>query len=480
LAKTGIYAILTFYEASNLQILSNSLMNSKKPIKSKADILKFFYKASVPKNELLIGIEVERSAVFETDLSPVQYSGSSGYLAILKKLAEEVGWKIIEQDENGNITALKRGGSEIHIEFDGRIELVSKPRKGLFSLNREYQMHAREIDEISKEFGIQWVAMGWQPFAKTKDIKFVFPKKFNSASRHYTKQYPDFQKNIYKAWERKNDGIHVNFGYTSEKDAINKFQTLFKISPILVAMFANSPLSVGRFSGFFHKRLHSTYYCCPHRTRIQRAFLEEDFSFEKWVDYLLKLPMRRIDRKGKQIFVPLSFHDFLKNGYRRHNPRIEDFYLHIKSVWNEIRIKHYLEYRAFDTVPPHLILSIPAIIRALTLNSDVMRAVQKLVKNWSFSDHLEIREKVYKYALQAETPNGKKVLDLAKELLEIASFSLQERHNAMKHSVDASRYLWPIKEYIFVREQSPAEYVMEMWNGEWHRDPRKLLEWSKK
>ena len=78
-------------------------MNSKAPIKSKADILKFFHKASVPSNDLLIGIEVERSAVFEADLKPVQYSGTSGYLAILKKLVQEVGWKVTHQDENGNI-----------------------------------------------------------------------------------------------------------------------------------------------------------------------------------------------------------------------------------------------------------------------------------------------------------------------------------------------------------------------------------------
>lgn len=455
-------------------------MNSKKPIKSKSDIIQFFHDAAVPKKELLIGLEIERSAIFNKDLSPVQYSGASGYLAILKKLIEEVGWKIISQNENGNITALKRGGSEIHIEFDGRIELVSKPRKGLFSLNREYQMHAREINEISKEFGIQWVSIGWQPFAKTRDIKLAFPKNFNTASKHYVEQYPDFQKNIYEDWERKNNGIHVNFGYTSEKDAINKFQTLSKISPILLAMFANSPLSAGRFSGFLHRRLHSTFYCCPHRTRIQRAFFEEDFNFEKWIDYLLELPMRRIDRKGEQIFVPLSFNDFLKNGYKIYNPRIEDFYLHIKSVWSEIRIKHYLEYRGFDTVPPHLIPSVPAIIRATTLNSDVMKECQKLVKKWTFEDHLKMRERVSRYALQAETPGGGKMLDLAKELLEIASFALKERHRKMKHAVDASRFLWPIKEYIFVREQSPAEYIMEMWNGEWHRNPRKLIEWSEK
>ncbi len=454
-------------------------MKSRTPIRSKSDIVKFFHDASTPKNELLIGIEVERSAVFEKDLSPVQYSGTSGYLAILKKLVEEVGWKIIEQDENGNITALKRGESEIHIEFDGSIELVSKARKGLFSLNREYQMHAREIDEISREFGIQWVAMGWKPFAKTKEISFPFAKKVDTECRHYLKQYPDFQKNIFKTWTKKSAGIHVNFGYISEKDAINKFQTILKVSPILVAMFANSPLSVRRFSGFLDKRFYSTLHCCPHRTLIQKAFFEEGFSFERWIDYLLELPMRRIERNGKQILVPLLFRDFLKNGFKRHNPRIQDFYLHIKSVWSEVRMKHYLEYRGFDTVPPHLIPSVPAIIRALTLNADVMKECQKLVRKWTFADHLEMRENVYKHALQAKTPDGKRILDLAKELLEIASYSLKERHGKMKDRVDASRFLWPIKEYIFVREQSPAEYVMEMWDGEWHKNPRKLLEWSR-
>ena len=178
-------------------------MISKTPIKSKADILKFFHKSSVPNNDLLIGIEVERSAVFEADLKPVRYSGTSGYLAILKKLVQEVGWRVINKDEDGNITALKRGGSEIHIEFDGRIELVSKPRKGLFSLTREYQMHAREIDEISKEFGIKWVSMGWKPFSKTTEIDFAFPENFNTAVRHYRKQYPDFKGSTYKVWEKK-------------------------------------------------------------------------------------------------------------------------------------------------------------------------------------------------------------------------------------------------------------------------------------
>ena len=455
-------------------------MDSKTIIRSKSDILKFFHDAAARKKESLIGMEVERSGIYDADLSPVQYSGTSGYLAILKKLVEEVGWKIIKQDNNGNICALQRGGSEVQIEDDGRLELVGKPRKGLFSLCREYQMHASEIDEISKEFGVCWISMGWQPFAKSKEITYAFPNKNKTHHNHFQKYFPDFRKNIYQAWEKKNNGIHVNFGYSSEEDAIYKFQTLLKISPILTSMFGNSPLNIRKFSGFLINRPHTTFVCCPNRTQIQKLFFEENFNFEKWVNFLLDLPIRRITRKGKTIFVPLIFRDFLKNGYKRYTPRFEDFYIHIGSTWGEMRIKHYLEYRGFDTVPPHLVPSIPAIIRALTLNSDVMKECQNLVKKWKFIDHLEMREEVYKHALQTETPGGKKMIALAKELLEIASFSLKEQHREMKERIDASRFLWPIKEYIFVREQSPAEYVMEMWRGEWHQDPRKLLEWSNK
>ena len=248
-------------------------MNNKTPIHDKADILQFFQEASVPKKELLIGLEVERSGVYSKDLSPVRYSGDSGYLAILKKLVEEVGWKIISQDENGNITALKRGGSEIHTEDDGRLELVSKPRKGLYSLCREYEMHTREIDDISKEFGVRWLSMGTHPFAKKNDINYAFPDNAKKFHDHYGNYYPGWGKNAHIGIEKKNNGVHVNFGYSSEKDAIEKFQTLLKVSPILMAMFANSPINVNKFSGFLINRSRNISRCHPDKNNLQKIFL---------------------------------------------------------------------------------------------------------------------------------------------------------------------------------------------------------------
>jgi len=90
-------------------------MDGKTIIHSKKDILKFYQESAVSRRELLIGIEVEQSGVYSENLSPVPYSGKNGYLAILKKLVSEMGWKVVKE-EDGNIVSLKRGESYLHIE----------------------------------------------------------------------------------------------------------------------------------------------------------------------------------------------------------------------------------------------------------------------------------------------------------------------------------------------------------------------------
>ena len=54
-------------------------MKSKTIIRSKSDILKFFHDAAVPKKELLIGLEVERSGIFDADLIPIRGASMSSH-----------------------------------------------------------------------------------------------------------------------------------------------------------------------------------------------------------------------------------------------------------------------------------------------------------------------------------------------------------------------------------------------------------------
>jgi len=450
-------------------------------ISSVSDIIDLFLNSAVEKKDLMLGVEIEKSGIYSKNLKPVNYLDNGGYGDILKKLVSEVGWKIVEQDCDGNIFALKRGGSFVYIEGDGRLELATSPRKNLFELEREYKIHKKEIDEISKYFGVRWISMGWQPFAKVEDIKF--------SPKPRSKIFSYFFKNMSDINSKKNNAIHINFGYTSEKLAIKKFQTMYKIAPIITGMFACSPFDKSKFSGFFCNRLYYAQNFDLDRNGVKKIFFDKNFSFEKWVKYIISKRLfyivRKVDGKKTDILlddVNITFEDFLKNGYSKNNSKKfraneNDFWLHLKSVWNEVRIKQYIEFRTIDCVPPHLVKSTLAVIKGIAFDSESLDCAFDLLKNISFDDYCKLRDDVNKNALQAEY-NGIKVLDFAKELLNIASDGFKKILKKYPSHPDESRFLWPIKEYIFVREQSPAEAVMEMWENEWHKNPRKLLRWS--
>lgn len=449
-------------------------MPGNQRIANKQDLVEFFRRSATPTNRLRIGIEVERSAVYEKDLHPVSYLGKNGYLDILQKLVHEAGWSILRTDEKGYITALRRGESEIHIEGDGRLELASKARKKMENLYQEYRMHENEIQELGKQMDIRWIPMGLQPLSSLKSIKLAPMQRTKTLLKTVLPNNP-----LAMEYTKKVNGLHVNFGYTSEEDAAEKFRTLYCVSPIIMAIFSNSPLRAGRFSGYMSYARKISYEQAPERTRAQRIFFEKDFSFEHWAQYLMSLPMTYIERKGNIIpMIQMTFGDFMEKGFGRLHAKQCDLLLHLKSLWNEVRLKSHMEFRNIEALPPSLIPSAPALIRGLTRKPEMMQAVRELTSAWTFEDHLQVRENVYKHALQAEVPGGKKILPLAKELLEIASESLKDIYQKGKSRTDLSRMLWPIKEYVFVREQSPAEYVMEMWNGPWHKNPYKLLDWA--
>ena len=42
---------------------------------------------------------------------------------------------------------------------------------------------------------------------------------------------------------------------------------------------------------------------------------------------------------------------------------------------------------------------------------------------------------------------------------------------------DESVFLAPLKEQIHIKEKSPAEELVEKWEKEWNKDPKRLIEW---
>jgi glutamate--cysteine ligase len=445
-------------------------MKSTERIHSLDELVAYYHRVNWERN-LYVGIEWERSGIYRDTFAPVQYEGDNGYNAVLHKLVEEAGWGIVEEDE-GNIYELQRGETRITLEGDGRLELAGSPQEDLHDLARELRLHNSEVVEMGNVFGIGWLSLGMQPFHANEEIPMLKKRRYRILQDI---GYPAFMATMTKRL----DGITANLSYVNEDNAVRKAQVAFRILPIVGAMFACSPFDRAKRSLHMDERRFCIQNHAPQRTGIPRNILDSSFSFLDWMEYYAELPVVLVPN-GKGYERPknsFTFEEWMRNGYGGLFPTLADFDQHVKTTWSDIRLRpSYLEYRVADSVPFRFIMAIPALMKGLLFDSESWEQVTALTEHWSYEDVLSADQQAWKTGLQTEV-HGKKLLTYAQELITIANEKLHgfERFNAKEE--DESIYLAPLKEQIFIREKSPAEEIVSLFEGEWNGDLNRILEW---
>lgn len=440
------------------------------------DLKKFFHNSINLKKKKLIGIEAEKIGLNSKTGKSAKYTGKNGYLAILGKIYEELGWKITKQ-EGKFILQMERCGASLNLESDGRIELAGSTHESIHDLAREFRIHQNEITEISKACGVDWLGIGYHPVSKNQDIEDL-PVERKDQIVNYLKDIKERSRNDFGlAWYKKTAGIHVNIDYFSEYDFALKAKTFYRLVPILIAIFANSPFSKKEFTGFMSYRYHVTLNTGIERFRIDKKLYESEFSFDDWLEHVLSLPVLFLKKGENWINPQMSFAAFMERGYRGHIATQSDYEMHTKSLWKDIKLKNVIELRCFDSLPPSLVPAVAALIKGLAYDSEALNAARELTKNWSFVDYQSLQEDAAKYGLQASY-QGTKLLEFAKELISIAESALKKERIVDAYGHDESKFLEPIKEYIFVKEKSPAEWLVQQWEGEWRNNFYPVFEWA--
>ena len=106
--------------------------------------------------------------------------------------------------------------------------------------------------------------------------------------------------------------VQVNLDFASEADMVKKFRVSLALQPIATALFANSPFTEGKPNGFLSYRSHIWTDTDPDRTGMLDFVFEDGFGFERYVDYMLDVPMYFVYRDGEYIdCAGQSFRDFM-------------------------------------------------------------------------------------------------------------------------------------------------------------------------
>ena len=439
-------------------------MNKKhKVIESKDDLIKPFEDGEKKNEDFKIGTEHEKFAFYLKNNKPVHFEGKNGIEALLLSL-KKFGWESIS--ENKKTIGLKRkknlGGGTITLEPAGQIELSGAPLNNIHETFDELFQHKTQIDEVGSKLGIGFLGSGLTPDWSLDQMP-VMPKKRYKIMKDYMPQKGSLGQNMMF----RSTTIQVNLDYSSEADMVKKFKTSLALQPVATALFANSPFLDGSLNGFKSFRSQIWTDTDPDRAGILPFVFDSGMSYERYVDYALKVPMYFVFRDGKYIDVAgKSFESFLLGNLEEvpGKPTFLDWENHLTTIFPEVRLKSFLEMRGADGGTFDMVCCLSAFWVGLLYDEVSLNKATDLVKNWDLDTINSLRFNAAKYGLNAEI-EGIDLLNLSKEVTKISKEGLKRRNIKNKNLNSEEIYLYPIDSLLKKGKTSSDELIEKFLNN---------------
>ncbi len=435
------------------------------------DLVAYLESGCKPRAEWAIGTEHEKFGYRLSDLRPLPYDGPAGIRAMLEGL-ERYRWKPYFEGENV-IALTKDGGSSVTLEPGGQLELSGAPLPNLHRVCDEVHTHLDQVATVSKELGVGFLGLGFQPKWRREDIPWM-PKGRYGIMRRYMPTKGDLGLDMMT----RTCTVQVNLDFDSEADMVRKLRVSLALQPAAVALFANSPFVEGKPSGYLSFRSHVWTRTDPDRCGLLPFAFEDGMSFERYVDYALDVPMYFVLREGKYIDVAgRSFRDFLAGklpGLEGERPTIQDWEDHMTTVFPEVRIKRYMEVRGADGGPWGRLCALPALWVGLLYDGTALNEAEALSREWSHDEVARAHEDVARNGFKTKL-GGRSILDLAADAVRIAQGGLQRRAVAGNHDADERGYLTTLEQLVKAG-RTPAEELLDAYATRWDGNVDPLFE----
>ncbi len=420
-----------------------------------------------------IGTEHEKLVYKTDDHRAPSYDEAGGIRDILLEL-QEFGWRPVE--EGGKVIAMAGDDGTVSLEPAGQLELSGAAVENLHQTCAETGRHLHQVKAVGERCGVGFLGLGMWP-DKTREELPIMPKgRYAIMLRHMPRV-----GSLGLDMMLRTCTIQVNLDYCSEANMAKKFRTSLALQPLATALFANSPFTEGKPNGYLSYRSHIWSDTDPHRTGMLPFVFEDGFGYERYVDYMLDVPMYFVFRDGKYIDAAgQSFRDFLAGklpALPGELPLESDWIDHLSTAFPEVRLKSFLEMRGADGGPWNRICALPALWVGLLYDDAALDAAWDLVKHWSMDEREALRDAVPRLALDTPLPGGGKLLDLAREVLPIARAGLSARARLSSSGDNETGFLEPLEE-IAESGKVPAQRLLDKFHGEWGGDISRVYEES--
>jgi glutamate--cysteine ligase len=428
-------------------------------------------KGEKPKDRWRIGTEHEKFVYRTADHRAPSYDEPGGIHDLLMALTR-FGWEPVL--EGGKVIALSGSDGAVSLEPAGQLELSGAPLENLHQTCAETGRHLKQVKEIGAELGLGFLGLGMWP-DKTRAELPIMPKGRYKIMLDHMPRVGSMGLDMML----RTCTIQTNLDYASEADMVQKFRVSLALQPLATALFAASPFTEGKPNGYMSYRSHIWTDTDPARTGMLPFVFEDGFGYERYVDYMLDVPMYFVFRDGKYIDAAgQNFRDFLKGelpALPGEKPRLSDWNDHLSTAFPEVRLKSFLEMRGADGGPWNRICALPALWVGLLYDQGALDAAWDLVKGWSIEEQQLLRDAVPSEGLDAPAPGGGTVGQLADRVLDIAAAGLAARGEVNSMGDNEVGFLEPLRR-IAKSGKSPAHDLLDRYEGPWGGDLSKIYD----
>ncbi len=437
-------------------------METQDDLLERDDLISWFSTAAKSGGHL-IGTEQEKFGVAVWDVErdvpmemPRPATWAEHVSPLLDAFVRDFGWQPGPPDGlHGEVVSLTRDGANITLEPGGQFELSGAPLANVHLTCAEFTTHYNELHAAASKLGLAYLAAGFQPFATREEIDWM-PKGRYRVMRSYL---PTKGKRALDMMLRTST-VQANFDYAGEAECGERFKMMLAVSPVVTAIFANSPYREGQSTGMMSYRSDVWDEVDPDRCGTPRFLLEEPFSFERYVDYALDVPMFFVKRGKNYHPYHETFRTFVNQGFRTddgvlHRATRSDWATHLSTLFPEVRLKPFIEVRCPDSVGSAYVCALPALCKGILYDEAATRAVWELTGTLAHDEWTELLR-----IARVHGPAHPTVRSLALRVIEIARDGLDRQDVRDSKGRTESRFLDNVQSAV-AAGRCPASDVLE-------------------
>jgi glutamate--cysteine ligase len=324
-------------------------------------VVDFIAAGSLLRQDYSFGVEIEHLPVRNGTGEAVDLYAQNGVedflFAIRRHFDPEK-----ETWENGHLLGLTRPGLDVSTEPGAQIETALGPSKSVEEVEKFYAQFRQIADPVLARLNFRLVNYGYQPHSSWKDVRSLPTARYRNM-REYFGTIGSYGIPVMHC----SASTQVSIDFSNEKDCIAKMRLGSVLGPVLAWFFRNAPYFEGTRNTMPLLRQEMWDRTDPQRTGLTPGLFHERFGWEDYAADVLSTPLLIANMEGTPEYEG-SRHTFIawrENANSIYPDReLNEFEIkHILSThFNDVRLKNFLEFRHWDSLPIERVSKLVSII----------------------------------------------------------------------------------------------------------------------